>query len=184
MTLPRFKLAVVSSEDGFIARAPGHAPHEWASAEEQEIFFREVDATDWSIMGRGTHEAADKPERRRIIFSGQVDQPTWRRPTQLWIDPADLSANQLPALVSGKHKFETGLILGGTRVHDWFLSQNAIDVVLLTVEPLRFGDGLPIFSNQSANRPEPVMRAAGFELTSLQELNAGGTRLLTYQRAT
>ncbi|MEM9250186.1 MAG: hypothetical protein AAGB05_16015, partial [Pseudomonadota bacterium] len=47
---PRLKLVVVASLDGFIARGPGHPPSDWASAEEQELFFAEVDAADWTIM--------------------------------------------------------------------------------------------------------------------------------------
>lgn len=181
---PTFKLVVVSTLDGFIARVPGHAPHLWASPEEQEIFFSEVEAADWGIMGRGTHEAADKPNRRRIVFTGQVAAPDQRRATQIWVNPETLSASDLPSLVSGTHKFGTGLILGGTRVHDWFLSQGVIDEILLTIEPVYFADGLSIFSNQSSDGPEAVMEQAGFELKQEQILNANGTRLLTYGRAT
>ncbi len=183
MTDPVFKLVVVSTEDGFIAREPGHTPYDWASAEEQDIFFREVDTADWGIMGRGTHEAADKPHRRRIVFSGQVTAPEWRRDTQVWIDPGNISAHDLPKLVGGHHSFQTGLILGGTRVHDWFHGQGAIDEILLTVEPIRFGQGLPIFTNQPVGCPETVLQQAGYVLRDAQTLNATGTRLLRYERA-
>lgn len=183
MTKPVFKLAVVSTEDGFIARESGHAPYEWASAEEQDIFFREVDAADWSIMGRGTHEAADKPHRRRIVFSGQVTVPEWRRAAQVWVDPGTITVQDLPELVENRHNFETGLILGGTRVHDWFHAQGAIDEILLTVEPVVFGSGLPIFTNQPEGRPEMVLELAGYSLCDEQVLNAAGTRLLRYKKA-
>jgi dihydrofolate reductase len=179
---PSYKLIVVSTEDGFIARYSGHAPHDWASAEEQAVFFREVDAADWGIMGRGTHEAANKPHRRRIIFSSQVDTPEWRTPTQVWINPEKVTLEGFNTLVRDRHPFETGLILGGTGVHDWFQAQDAIDEILLTIEPIRFGEGLPIFSNQSAKGPEKALEEMGFALEEEETLNAGGTRLLRYVR--
>ena len=61
---PEFTLTVVTSADGYIARAPDDPPQNWASAEEQALFFADVEAADWAIMGRHTHEAADRPDRR------------------------------------------------------------------------------------------------------------------------
>lgn len=177
---PTFTLVVVATEDGYIARAPGHPPQDWASAEEQEVFFREVEAADWAVMGRGTHAAADRPDRRRIVFSSAVPQAgVWRRPTQLWLNPRDRTPGDLAGLVGAVHPMRAALILGGTAVHDWFLRHGAIDRVLLTVEPLRFGAGLPIFSGAGGGEPQAVLARAGFATLSEQALNAGGTRLLT-----
>jgi dihydrofolate reductase len=67
--MPRFTLLVAATADGFIAREPGHPPADWCSPEEQAVFLAAVDAADWGIMGRTTHEAAYKPFRRRIVTS-------------------------------------------------------------------------------------------------------------------
>lgn len=178
-----FTLAVVASLDGFIARAPGHPPQDWASAEEQAIFFRQVEAADWAIMGRGTHEAADKPQRRRIVFSTSGGAGQWRRPTQLWLDPAGRTPRDLPALVERIHPMRQALILGGTTVHDWFLRHGAIDRIVLTIEPVRFGEGLPIFTGQTSEAPETIIRNAGFQQIAAETLNPAGTRLVTFQTA-
>lgn len=178
--LPRFSLLVVTSQDGFIARAPGHGPWEWASAEEQEIFFREVDAADWSVMGRGTHEAALKPERRRIIFSHQPDSPEWRLPNHLWLNPAGLTPDDLAALVDGNFPMREAVVLGGTPVHDWFHAHGRLDRVVLTVEPVRFGQGLPIFTGQREGEAEVVFPARGYREICRRILNAQGTRLIEY----
>lgn len=181
MSQPRFTLVVAATEDGFIARHPGHNPADWASPEEQALFFDKVDACDWGIMGRGTHETADKPHRRRIVFSTSAPTPDWRRPTQLWVDPAKMTPADFPALVGARHPMQTALILGGTTVHDWFLGHGAIDEVLLTVEPCRFGAGLPIFSDQAEPHAESVIAAKGFDLAEDTRLNAAGTRLLRWR---
>ncbi len=175
--MPQFTLAVVASRDGFIARAPDHPPQAWASAEEQDLFFAQVEAADWAIMGRHTHLAADKPDRRRIIFSTRT--AGWQRPTQLWLDPTLLTPADLAPLVSDFHPLQTGLILGGTTVHDWFHAYAAIDLVKLTIEPVTFGTGLPIFSDQRQSDPLAVFQTRGYHVQDDRALNPQGTRLIT-----
>ncbi|MEM9642959.1 MAG: hypothetical protein AAGA19_15805 [Pseudomonadota bacterium] len=177
-----FTLAVVASQDGFIARSNNDPPASWASEEEQTLFLAEVEAADWAIMGRNTHLAADKPKRRRIILSSSASTGDWRRPTQLWLDPAGHTPAGLAELVSHVHPLERGLILGGTRVHDWFLLNQSIDRIKLTIEPVRFRTGLPMFSDQPVGDPRDVLRAMGFVAQSDVALNARGTRLLSFSR--
>lgn len=175
---PVFTLVVASTADGFIARHPAHSPAGWCSPEEQARFRAEVAAADWSIMGRNTHQAADRPDRRRIVFSTAAAAPEWRRPAQLWLNPAGLTPDDLAPLVEAVHPLRDGLILGGTAVHDWFLDAGRIDRVILTVEPVTFGEGLPVFSTRRGP-PEEVFAALGFRTIAEEVLNAGGTRLLT-----
>ena len=176
---PTFTLLVVCTADGFIARQSGHSPAEWASAEEQDLFLSAVDGADWGIMGRGTHEAADTPHRRRIGFSSAVRRPEWRRPGQVWIDPATLAPDDLPAIVTPVRPMREGLILGGTTVHDWFLHAGRIDRVSLTVEPVEFGTGLPLFSGTEGPADE-VLKDLGFRRRCSRPLNDTGTRLIDF----
>ncbi len=169
-----FTLTVATSSDALIARAVDDAPQSWASAEEQALFFRDVEAADWAIMGKNTHLAADKPHRRRIIFS--TKSKGWQRPMQFWVDPFDLSPADLARHVSARHPLRKGLILGGTRVHDWFLARNAIDRVNLTIEPVTFVNGLPIFSDQTGSDPLAIFLSRGFKVVSERMLNDAGTR--------
>jgi dihydrofolate reductase len=168
-------LAVVTSEDGYIARHQGDAPHLWASPEEQALFLADVESADWGVMGRGTHEAADRPDRRRIIFSGAAGAGEWRRPTQLWIDPIAVSPADLPGLVGHVRPLRAGLILGGTRVHDWFLAHGAIDRIHLSEEPVTFGGGLPFFTGTEGPAAE-VLARFGFVRRATRLLNDRGSR--------
>jgi dihydrofolate reductase len=170
MTAPSFTLTVVTTADGFIARAPDDAPQAWASPEEQALFFADVEAADWAVMGRHTHQAADRPDRRRVVFSSGGGAGQWRRPTQLWIDPAGLTPADLPALVGRVYPLRQGLVLGGTAIHDWFLAHGAIDRVHLSVEPIAFGSGLPLFTRHGGP-PETALAAAGFRKVEERRLN-------------
>ena len=182
MSRPHFTLTVVTSLDGLIARAPDDAPQRWASPEEQALFFADVATADWGVMGRHTHHAADRPDRRRIVFSTAAGQGAWHRPTQFWIDPGRLGPEALADRVGRVHPLARGLILGGTRVHDWFLGHDAIDRIHLTVEPLRFGRGLPLFSRHRGP-PEEVLTRLGFVAEAERILNAAGTRHSVWRRA-
>lgn len=174
--MPRYTLTVATSRDGFISRTTDEPPQAWASPEEQELFFRDVEAADWAIMGKNTHLAAEKSYRRRVIFSTKTSG--WRRPTQLWLDPGQIAPQDLPALVNGVYPLENGLILGGTRVHDWFLAHGLIHRVHLTIEPVTFGTGLPIFTDQTQEDPVEVFRTSGFAVLGETRLNKAGTRYL------
>ena len=174
MTRPHFTLTVATSSDALISPSTDTPTEAWASAEEQDLFFRDIAVADWCIMGRNTHEAADKPDRHRIIFS--TSRRGWQRPTQLWLDPEGLRPADLAEKVAGVRPLRRGLILGGMRVHDWFLAARAIDRVHLTVEPIAFGTGVPVFAHQIERDPLDLFRSRGFRVVSEQSLNAGGTR--------
>jgi dihydrofolate reductase len=174
VTRPAFTLTVVTSADGFIAPGPDEPPHLWASPEEQALFFADIEAADWAVMGRRTHAVADRPDRYRIVFSAAAGAGEWRRPTQLWIDPARVGPADLPGLVEHVRTLRAGLILGGTRVHDWFLAHGAVDRVHLTEEPVTFGAGLPLFTGASGPAAA-TLRRLGFTLRSARDLNAAGT---------
>lgn len=176
---PEFTLLVVATADGFIARHPAHTPADWASPEEQAHFLAAVDAADWGILGRRTHEAADRPDRRRVVFSTSAPRPEWRRPTQLWLDPAGRAPDDLAALVAPLRPMRRAVILGGTAVHDWFHRAGRIDRVLLTVEPVAFGAGLPLFPGE-AGPAEAVLARLGYRLEESRTINPAGTRLLAY----
>lgn len=170
---PHLTLIVVTSRDGYIGTDAHPSPQSWASEEEQALFFRDVEAADWSFMGRKTHEAADRPDRRRVIFSGSVDG--WKRPSQLWLDPAGLTVSDLCERVAPVRPLRKGVILGGTRVHDWFLLQNAISRVHLTIEPQTFGGGVPVISDSDGDAPLEIFRARGFDVVEERQLNGNGT---------
>ncbi len=179
MTRPHFTLTVATSTDALISPSTSTPTQDWASAEEQELFFRDIAAADWCIMGRHTHEAADRPDRHRIIFSASV--AGWQRPTQLWLDPAGRTPTELADAVRAVRPLKNGLILGGARVHDWFLAARAIDRVHLTVEPVGFGIGVPVFSDQRETDTLELFRARGFRVTSEEALNKAGTRYFELQ---
>jgi dihydrofolate reductase len=179
---PHLALVAVVSADGFLARRPGEHPGSWASAAEQVRFLRLVPRFDWAIMGRTTHEAAFREDRRRIVFSRSAADLEWRRPTHLWVDPARHSWPAILAELARKRAPRRCLVLGGTRVHDWFLVRGLVERIELTVEPVLLGGGLPLLSAQPPGRAEAHLAALGWRRLLDLSLGAAGTRRLVLLR--
>lgn len=174
----RFVLMAVTSLDGFMARAVGEPPSAWQSPEEMEMFANAVAAADWCVMGRDTHEAAPRTDRRRVIFSRAGGAGDWRAPNQLWVDPATTTPDGLALLVGGVRPMREALILGGRGVHAWFLEHGRIDEVRLSVEPVMFGEGVPVFEGDGAQDPVEIFRQRGFQARGETRLNRAGLRLV------
>lgn len=179
----RFTLVAVTSRDGFITGPNGEPPATWASPEEQVLFAETVSALDWSFTGRVTHELAWRPSRRRVVFSRNCPTPLWRHPARLWVDPERTPLEQILGTIREVHPAEHCGILGGVAVHDWFAGHQLIDAAEITIEPLTFAAGLPLFSGRAGQDPIASLAAIGLRPTDTLELNASGTRLCRFVRA-
>ncbi len=176
-----FTLTAVMSADGYIARRAGEHPGNWASAEEQARFLAAVPGYDWAFMGRTTHETAFRRDRRRVVFSRTATGLDWREDTHLWVDPARVSLAEILAALTAVRPPRRCIVLGGTAVHDWFLERDLIDRIELSIEPIRFGTGLPLLTGQPDDVTEELARR-GFVIVDRQRLNAKGTQLLALAR--
>lgn len=179
MTAEFVLLAVVSS-DGFIARHQGDPPWAWASQEEQARFRATMAKVTWSVLGRVTDETAPRPERKRIVFTSGVKGVAWLTENHLGFNPAGATFDE--ALATAK---VDGLVavLGGTRVHDYLLEIGRIDEIRLSIEPIRFSEGLPMFTGVAwLGLAGHLERHGMTQAASDEVLNAAGTVERTYQR--
>lgn len=179
----RFTLIAVTSLDGYITGPLGEPPIAWASLEEQVRFAEMVSALDWSFMGRVTHTLAWRPARRRVVFSRSSPTPLWRHPLRLWVDPDRVPLTTILAALQPVHAPEHCGILGGVAVHDWFAAKGLIDAAEISIEPVTFAAGLPLFSWAPGRDPLRTLEALGLQLVETIKLNAGGTRLCRFSRA-
>lgn len=177
-----FTLIAVTSRDGYITGPHGEPPATWASPEEQLLFAETVSALDWSFLGRVTHTLAWRSDRRRVVFSRGCRMPLWRHPARLWVDPERVPLPIILDALAPVQPPEHCGILGGVAVHDWFAHQGLIDAAEITIEPLTFAAGLPLFSTTVGRDPIAALEAIGLRLTDTLTLNAFGTRLCRFTR--
>ncbi|HBF67143.1 MAG TPA: hypothetical protein DDW36_01820 [Candidatus Magasanikbacteria bacterium] len=172
MANPHFILAAVVTIDGKIARYPGHFSN-WTSAEDKNHLHALEDTCDVIILGRTTYELAAEPLAHRtcLVFTRSINGIHKKHERCIFINPETVSLAQ----VMIEYGWRTACVLGGTEVYSYFLKNNLIDELYLTIEPIIFGEGLSLFETTT---PDTV-----FTCASVKQLNTKGTLLLHYTRA-
>jgi len=168
---PVFILIAAVSLDGRITVGEKEGS-EWTSKEDKKFFQAEMDRADAVVMGHKTFDAIKRPlkPRNRIVFS--------RSPLVKGVPDAERAG--VVVFVGPPKKLLTLLqerswhritIVGGTQIYDWFLKHSLVDEIYLTLEPVVFGSGRPLFSQNLRN-------LSPYRLTSIKKLNKQGTLLL------
>ena len=174
-----YTLAFACSQDGFIARHSGDDPFEWTSKDDQNHLQNLIKDNDWQVMCRITHELNPIKTRKRIIFSLGTDEIKLINSNiknQYYFNPDLHQWEDFERLCK-----DSVLILGGTKVHDFFLYSNLIDSMYITVEPLNFKEGVPAFSYINFSDIIPFFKEQGF--SSQEEIiNDKGTKLIKFKK--
>lgn len=156
--------------DGKIALDAGHFS-DWTSPEDKEFLHEMLDKSDVIVVGNNTYKTAIEPLSKRncIVFTTSVSTSERKSDTLTYCNPASLDV--IPLM----QKYEKVAVLGGTQTYTWFLENDLLDEIYLTIEPIVFGRGLNLFeSSKNIN--------AHFRLESTKKLNEKGTLLLHYTR--
>lgn len=149
-------LMMAVSADGRIAKNQSQLVN-WTSPEDKKLFVAESKKHGVIIMGNNTFKTlpAPLPGRLNIVFSHNTKE-----------GPANVK------YVSGKPEtillklekmgYKSALLGGGNNLNSLFLKHKLISEIILTIEPIIFGSGLPLFDNDSPVR---------LHLKSLKKLN-------------
>ena len=164
-------LYMALSANGFIARADGS--EDFLSHENWNKFCDLANTYKNLIVGRKTYEAVknweeygfDDLKGEKIVVSQDASYPL-AAPYTLATSPED-------ALNKLKEKgFEEVLLTGGSSLNTAFAKEDLIDEIILSVEPVIIGSGLPLFSSDVHDLP--------LELVSIQQ-NKSGVITLHYR---
>jgi len=143
------------------------------STEEDKIFFRKkLDSFDLMILGHSTYKVTKKRLKNRncLVLTSSVSETQKITKDHVYINPSSTNVLQY----AKAHDYEHICILGGTITNNYFLSY--IDEIYLTVEPIIFTYGFPLFT---VALKDPLT----FRCKSVKKLNSTGTLLLHYVRA-
>lgn len=158
-----FIIAAVTA-DGFIAKDAQHSPFNWTSKADKKRFIELTKRAGVVVMGSATYKTIGTPlkERTNIVYS-KSQKFEGVEVTQ--DKPADL----LKKLE--ERGFKEVAICGGSQIYGMFMKAGVIDTVYLTVEPLFFGKGINLFSED--------LRYT-LKLKSAQTSDSTGALLLEY----
>lgn len=171
-----FKVTLVMavSANGKITDGEDPDVGKWTSEEDKAHFVQVRKNAKLIIVGRKTFEAVRaKPskDRLRIVLTSNPEKyKEYEVKGQLEFtneNPRDL-VERLK-----KDGYSEMLLLGGADVNGSFLKDGLITDAVLTIEPVFFGEGRPIFSEGDTE--------ASLELISVERLNEKGTLLAKYK---
>lgn len=135
------KIFIISaiSADGFIAKDPIAPSTSWTSAEDKKHFSEITKRAGVIVMGAKTFATIGRalPGRKTIVYSNTPINVTGIETTSL--APAEL-IKQLE-----QEGFKEVAICGGTTIYTMFMKAGVVDSLYLTIEPVIFGSGIPLF---------------------------------------
>lgn len=182
MTKPEVLIIVATSVDGFIAQSRLQASVDWTSSEDKKHFHQVTKQAGVVVMGEATLETINLnylpfSERLNIIYSHKTRQELVAKLdlNQEKINDASLRVTSLPPLALVEELREAGFsqvaICGGRSIYTQFMQAGVVDRLLITVEPVIFGDGIKFFGQEMM---------ANLRLLSSKKLNERGTLLQEY----
>lgn len=163
-----FLIAAITA-DGFIARSPEEFSLDWTS-EEDTKFFRARTRGIAVVMGDTSYKILYKtmgrgmPNRLNVVYTRAPEEFKGHDIMTTGKEPVEL----LKELEQKGHSEVA--IIGGSTIYTLFLKAKVINTIYLTVEPVLFGRGVPLFN-------EPL--DTKLQLKSMEKLN-NNTVLLEY----
>ena len=180
----RVTLIVATSRDGFISPSDSvKLPStQWTSKEDHDFFVKKTQEIGLMIMGRATYETIGRPLKGRItvVMTRDSEKQAELARKKLKMDwlPNNLrfSSKSPQAILQALtvEGYEQVALCGGASLYQLFSDENLVDEMLITVEPVDFGDGIKLFRDESVFEK--------FKLVSEESLNEQGTMLQRWEK--
>jgi dihydrofolate reductase len=137
-----FLVAAITA-DGFIGRNAGHLA-DWTSREDKKLFVRLTKQAGTMVMGSKTFATIGRalPGRKTIVYT--------TRPDEFSVDGVEATDESPVELVARLENdgVEALAVCGGASIYALFMDAGVVDELYLTIEPLLFGTGVPLFSSE------------------------------------
>ncbi|MBI4713704.1 dihydrofolate reductase [Candidatus Uhrbacteria bacterium] len=137
-------LAAISA-NGKIAEHEGQTSLDWTSKEDLHFFVEKTKEIGVLIMGRKTFDTIGKPLKgRRVIVMTKEEREVMEE--NEGGGKVEFTNEQPRELLERLQKegIESVVIAGGSSIYSQFLRVGLITELYLTVEPVLFGDGIPL----------------------------------------
>ena len=168
----KFVAYVASSIDGRIAEN-SRSIIDWTSKEDWDFFQKSLKKFDAVLVGSNTYKNAEGNLKKRntIVFDSKINKIRTVGKV-IFLNPK--STNLLKYLKDKKYKKVA--IVGGPRVYNFCLENKMLHELYVTIEPLIFGAGVPMFEGEKFKKHR-------LTLESIKKLNKKGSILLKYNNA-
>ncbi len=139
-------IIAAQSLDGFIGPKDHTNSMSWTSGVDKEFFKKKTKEAGVIILGRTTFETIGKalPERKMIVYTSKPLDIEGVEATQE--EPLEL-LKRLEA-----EGYSSVAICGGSSIYSLFLESGLVNELFITVEPIIFGEGIPLFSKENQTK--------------------------------
>jgi dihydrofolate reductase len=136
-------LVAAVTADGFIGRDASHLA-DWTGKADKKLFVDVTKEAGIMVMGSRTFATIGRalPGRRTIVYTSN--------PQAITADGVE-TTSEAPATLAKRLEQQGahGLaICGGASIYQQFMAAGIVDELYLTVAPLLFGTGVPLFSGE------------------------------------
>jgi dihydrofolate reductase len=138
-----FLIAAITA-DGFIAEATDQISTSWTSKEDKKWFNQRTKEAGVIVMGMSTFKTIGRPlpGRLNVVYTRSGESNEYPQSPDLLftnLSPAELLADL------EKKDFQEVAICGGSSIYAQFMKAKCLDTLYLTIEPVVFGKGIPLF---------------------------------------
>jgi len=135
-------IIAAQTADGFIGLDDEHLSTKWTSKEDKQHFSELTTKSGVVIMGGNTYRTINRalPGRRTIVYTRQKIE-------QQGVESTQEAPDKLLARLE-REGCTSVAICGGQSIYDMFLEAKLVDELYITVEPILFGDGMPLIKSR------------------------------------
>jgi dihydrofolate reductase len=145
-----FVIAAITA-NGFIGQTSDQISWDWTSPEDRTLLVRLTKEAGAVVLGATTFNTFKRkrafPERRTIIYTHHPEDLAQISDIETTAEPPEVLVARL------EKEGATGLaVIGGSSIYAQFLESGVLDELYLTVEPILFGAGIPLFGSTTKKR--------------------------------
>lgn len=166
----KYTAIVAVTIDGKIARH-GDGGSDWTSLEDKAFMRAKLQEMDVVVVGRTTYQQYQKPLSKRncVVFTRSVSKSKKESENLTYFNPQVAKIENL----INENKYQNICVLGGSQIYSYFLENKLLSELFITVEPIIFGNGIPLFNTEVANQM--------WSLVEIKKMNETGSVLLHYK---
>ncbi len=134
-------LIAAVSADGKIAQSSDQLSLDWTSKEDLRFFVEKTKEIGVVIMGRKTFDTIGKPlkDRQLIVMTRSPEEQETMEGVEFTSETPHEILERLEGL-----GLKSVVLAGGSSIYSKFLYDNLVTDVYLTIEPILFGQGVPL----------------------------------------
>ncbi|NCN87723.1 MAG: dihydrofolate reductase [Candidatus Pacebacteria bacterium] len=144
----QISLIAAMTIDGFIGRDEQDRSFNWTSAEDKKHYVQQIKKADAIVMGRKTFETFSRypKDSHWVIYTSDKENLKKPQSKHITVETTDLAPRKLLEKLENDGKKEV-MICGGSSIYTMFMQSGMVDKLYLTVEPVLFGRGIKLFSD-------------------------------------